>query len=282
VRSLLGDRVVVKSRLILDTSACNRIASSPNHKQIEAHLDLYFRRVVSVQTFWELMDRVDGGDGTHFEDNKRVLRIAAGTYSNPIMLPMPIAHAIQTILKLPRPEGAVGPHDLKRLYAVIMRAKSRNELYIGVRPGSIVRKRIGFKACVIRQQQEEGEQAHIAGLRRAKRTNVNLYPRDEWAFNLAKQLGSMLEPEQASRLGETLDAAYTFDLYIAKLAKEPNYYFEKHRKDWADLQQTMYLCDPAIYVMTANERIVQRVKGSHHADRVIYLLDYLKRNALVV
>jgi hypothetical protein len=201
--------VVVKSRLILDTSACNRIASSPNHKQIEAHLDLYFRRVVSVQTFWELMDRVDGGDGTHFEDNKRVLRIAAGTYSNPIMLPMPIAHAMQTILKLPRPEGAVGPHDLQRLYAVIMRAKSRNELYIGVRPGGIVRKRIGFKACVIRQQQEEGEQAHIAGLRWAKRTNVNLYPRDEWAFKLAKQLGQCSNRSRLLGWGEA-----------------------KHRNDW--------------------------------------------------
>jgi hypothetical protein len=265
----------------LDTSACSRIASSPNRKQIEAHLDLYFRRVVSVQTFWELMDRVDLGDGTDFEDNKRVLRIAAGTYSNPIMLPMPIAHAIETILKLPRPEGAVGPHDLKRLYAVIMRAKTRNELYIGVRPRGIVRKRIGFKACVIRQQQEHGEEVHIAGLRRAKRTKVNLCCRDEWAFNLAKRLGLMLDPEQASRLGESLDAAYTLDLYISKLAMGPNYNFEKHRNDWTDLQQTMYLCDPAIHVMTAEKGMLQKVRGSHQADRVIYLFDYLKQNALV-
>jgi hypothetical protein len=235
-----------------------------------------------VQTFWELMDRVDGGDGTHFEDNKRVLRIAAGTYSNPIMLPMPIAHAIETILKLPRPEGAVGPHDLKRLYAVIMRAKSRNELYIGVRPSGIFRKRIGFKACVVRQQQEEGKEAHIAGLRRAKRTKVNLCARDEWAFNLAKQLGLMLEPEQASRLGKSLDAAYRFDLHISKLAMEPNYHFERHRNDWTDLQQTMYLCDPALHVMTAKKSIVQKIKRSRQADRVIYLLDYLKQNALVL
>jgi hypothetical protein len=228
------------------------------------------------------MEQIEGGDGTHFNADKEVLRVAAGTYSNPIILPMPIAYAIQTVLNLQRPSIAVGPDELKTLYSVIMRAKSRDELYRGVRPHGAVRQRVGFYPHVVREQLQEGEGAHIKRLRWAKQSGISLPSRGEWTFNLAKQMGLVLQPEQASWLGESLDASYRFDSHIWKLAMGPNYNFEKHRNDWTDLQQTMYLCDPAIHVMTADKGIVQKVKGSHQADRIIYLPDYVKQNALVL
>ena len=271
-------------KLILDTSACSHIAFSPNRKQIEAHLDSEFRRVVSVQTFWELMDQIDGGDGTHFDNDKQVLRVAAGTNSNPTMLPIPIAHATQTVLNLPRPTVALGPDDLKEMYAVIMKAKTRDELYTGVLLDEATGETMGVDPHVLREQQQQEEEAHIERLQRGKQSRSTRASPAEWAFALAKQLNVLLKPEQASQLGHSLDAAYRFDCHIWKLVTTLNakYNFEKHRNDWTDLQQTMYLCDPAIHLITADKGIIHKVLGSHQADRVIYLFDYMKQNDLML
>jgi hypothetical protein len=100
-------------KLILDTSACSRIASSPQRKEIEGHLDSRFRRVVSVPTFWELLDKIDGGDGSHFDTDKEVIRVAAGRISRPLMLPTSLSYAVETVLKLPRPSAPLPPRIFK-------------------------------------------------------------------------------------------------------------------------------------------------------------------------
>ena len=83
-------------------------------------------------------------------------------------------------------------------------------------------------------------------------------------------------------MGSSLDAAYQFDMQVwkAATASKSNYNPEKHGNDWTDMQQTMYLCDPAINLLTADGKLVANVKASHQADRVFHLPDYLKRNGL--
>src|ERR1035437_5094657 len=101
-------------RLILDTSACCRIQRSSKRKEIEGHFETTFRRVVSVQTLWELMDRISGGDGSHFLEDQQAFNIAAGR-RHPRMLPMPIAYAIEIVLKLPRTKEGLNPESLLRI-----------------------------------------------------------------------------------------------------------------------------------------------------------------------
>jgi hypothetical protein len=101
-------------KLILDTCACSRIAISPGRKEIEADLDSRFRRVVSVQTLWELLDKVEGGDGSYFRDDKEVLNVAAGTRPA-LILPNPLSYAIETVLKLPRPNVPLPPKVFKQI-----------------------------------------------------------------------------------------------------------------------------------------------------------------------
>jgi len=86
----------------------------------------------------------------------------------------------------------------------------------------------------------------------------------------------LLDDEQAAELGNRLDAAYQFDLHVWREATAPasNYNPEKHANDWADVQQTMCLCDPAIHLLTADGKLVNKVAASHQANRVLFLPGY--------
>ena len=269
-------------KLILDTSACSRVATSPNRKKIEEHLDSRFRRVVSVPTFWELLDKIDGGDGSHFDADKEVIKVAAGRTRSPMMLPNPLSYAVETVLKLPRPSRPIPPKVFKQAYELVMKARTRKELYEGVPVLRGLKQVRQFDPTVVRQQQDEGEQAHIERLKWAKRTKMEFLPPNEWARAVVKQLGVTLDDPQAAELADRLDAAYHFDVEVWKVvtAQDSSYNAEKHGNDWLDMQQTLYLCDPAIHVVTADKPLCKKIKASHQANRVHYLPDYLVQNGL--
>jgi hypothetical protein len=88
---------------------------------------------MSVQTFWEFLQQIEGGNGSHFSDDKEVIKVAAGTTRDLLMLPNPLSHAVETVLKWPRPAVPLPPSVFKQIYALIMKARTRNELYNGVR-----------------------------------------------------------------------------------------------------------------------------------------------------
>jgi hypothetical protein len=228
------------------------------------------------------MDRIDGGDGSHFPEDQIVFEVAAGKERHPRFLPMPIAFAIEKVLKLPRPKAALNSEALRKMYEVIMRAKTREELYSGVRMRRGTKELTVFAPDIVRQQQQEGEGAHIRRLRWAQRKKRQLPPADKWANNMVKQLGISINAGQAVTLGQSLDAAYRFDLEIWQLATAPesNYKPEKHRNDWCDLQQTMYLCDPTMFLLTDDGPLVNKIKASHQANRVLHLPKYFKQNGL--
>jgi|ERR1700690_2615008 len=269
-------------KLILDTSACSRIARSPRRKELEAHLDDTFRRVMSVLTFWELLQQIEGGDGSHFSDDREVIRVAAGTSRPLLMLPNPLSFALETVLKRPRLAAPIPPHKFEQLYALLMKARTRDQLYFGVpvlRGGRQVRQ---FDPETVRFHQEAGERLHVERLKRAMRKKIPLPPPEEWARVMVKQVSLSLDDQQAADLGQHLDAAYQFDLQVWRMATAPNsnYNPRKHGNDWTDMQQTMYLCDPAMRLLTADGKLVANVAASHQADRVLYLPDYLGAKGL--
>ena len=73
-------------------------------------------------------------------------------------------------------------------------------------------------------------------------------------------------------------------MQVWKVATAPNsnYNPEKHGNDWIDMQQTLYLCDPAVHLMTADEPLCKKIVASHQSDRVQYLPDYLDQNGLTI
>lgn len=203
-------------KLILDTSACSRIATSPQRKKIEANLDSRFRRVVSVPTFWELLQQIEGGDGSHFRDDKEVIKVAAGAGPPPLILPNPLSYAVETVLKLARPDAPLQPKVFKQAYELVMKARTRDELYRGVPVVRGLRQVRQFAPEIVRQQQQEGEQAHVERLKWAMRKKLPWPSPDKWAKAMMKQVQIPLDDEQAADLGKRLDAAYQFDMQVWK------------------------------------------------------------------
>jgi hypothetical protein len=273
---------MIRPKLILDTSACSRIATSAQRSVIESHLDSRFRRVLSVQTLWELLQQIEGGDGSHFSDDKEVLKVAAGTSRPPIMLPNPLSYAIETVLKLPRPPVPLPPRIFKQTYDLIMKARSRDELYSGVPVIRGLKQIRQFAPEIVRNQQEEGEQGHVERLKWAKRRKLPPLSPVEWAKAIMRQVQISLDDRQASSLANALDSTYRFDTHVWNMAIAPNsnYNPEKHRNDWSDMQQTIYLCDPSIHLIAADKALCQKISASHQANRVHHLPDYFAKNGL--
>ena len=173
-------------KLILDTSACSRIATSRRRKEIEGHLYSKFCRVMSVPTFWELLDKIDGGDGSHFDDDKEVIRVASGKTRRPLMLPNPLSYAVETVLKLPRPSGPIPPRVFKQAYELVMKARTRKELYEGPtiatafslnkEPSRIYRRTVLTERCpvwfMIDRSEAPAAAADVAGIYTWKRSIV--------------------------------------------------------------------------------------------------------------
>jgi len=238
-----------------------------------------------VQTFWELLDKIDGGDGSHFSDDQEVIKVASGATRKPLMLPNPLSFAVEFVLKLPRPTTPLSPQVFRQMYTTVMKAHTRDELYHGVPVITGLPYLRGFDPRIVRDQQEAGEQAHVKRFKWAKRTKVASLSPDAWARAMIKNnVGISLSHQQAALLGSSLDAAYRFDMQVWKVATEPqsSYNPEKHRNDWTDLQQTLYLCDPSIHLMTADRPLCKKVSTSNQANRVHYLPDYLTQNGLSV
>ncbi len=106
--------------------------------------------------------------------------------------------------------------------------------------------------------------------------------RGEWAGAMAGAIGVNLDTQQRDLLGQSLDAAYRFDMTIWKAATavKSTYRPENHGNDWCDLQQTMYLCNPTTFVMTADAPLKRKVSESQQADRVLLLRFYLQQHNL--
>jgi hypothetical protein len=271
-------------KLILDTSACSRIARSAHRSQIETALDSKFRRVVSVQTFWELLQQIEGGDGSHFNADREVIKVAVGASRPPFFLPNPLGFAIETVLKMPRPSVSASPKALKQTYELILKARTRDELYAGVPVIRGLRQVRQFDPEVVKQQQDEGEQFHVYRLKEMKRIKWEKPTPEKWARAMMVQTGLALSDQQAAELGRSLDAAYLFDMQVWKDATAPNssYNPERHKNDWTDLQQTIYLCDPSIRLITADRPLLKKIAASEQAVRAFYLPDYLQRQGLLL
>lgn len=271
----------MKPTLILDTGACGEIRDSRVKKAIIEHLKERFRFGISIATFWELIDAIYGSDDVFFERDRERLQVASGYSSRPLILPTAGAFAIQRLLRLPPPETALTQKDYKRIFSVIMKAKSHTELLTGVRMPGAVNQRVAFDPKIVRRQMAEGEEFHIERLKLARKRGLRLPEPELWVRNLVSSLE--LSDDQAKIMAKGLKAAYSFDrqLWEAAVDLKNPYNFEKHKNDWIDWQQTIYLCDPSVHFMTCDKKLLNRMASSV-SNHVHHLPTYLRGNNLEI
>jgi predicted nucleic acid-binding protein len=274
-------------KLILDTNVCGKLLSPAYRgdvEQIKRHFSRYFDLVVSPQSFVELLNCIQGGDGTHFSADKDRLRFLVGGGAVDF-LPFPVAFALKTVLGVDdRSPKFFGPSHFMRWFKVVINAKDRTELVNwDVRlPGDSKRQRRGFRLEELIRQHEDGISQHRAQMEKAIGGKGILPTPDMWAAGLADSLGHKLAPQRATLLGTRLDAAYRYAKELCSIVANGLYNFDKHRGDWIDWQQLFYLCDPNIFLLTDDKGLRTRVETSAQGAQILDLRDFLKRHGVTV
>jgi hypothetical protein len=237
-----------------------------------------FKLVASPTTFCELLDRLQGGDGSQFASDKEAFKVMFGGEVGEF-LPMPCAFALGLLLG-DFPVTKLAPVHFENALSCIFHANSREDLF-GMRVQIPDVGRCGFNPQVIRQQHEEGKAQHREWLENIRDGKVTLLPPVPWARAYARILGQSLNDEQAGRFANGLDAMYQYYKELYRIVPgNHSYNFVKGSGDWIDLQQLHYLYDPSIHLLTDDRRLKSRVKNSSQGDRVLDFRRFLKEHGL--
>jgi hypothetical protein len=283
-------------KLILDTNVPSTLQRNYrcDLERFMSFITEKFKIVALPTTFGELLDRLQGGDGSHFASDKEAFKVIGGGEVIDF-LPPPGAFALRMLLDLDSPMTGLGPADFETAASCLFHAKSREDLF-GRRVQAPGVGRCGINPQVIRQKHEEGRALHrrwlepIRDSAAAARMPHARVPQDSvhvdgsspfpdpptWATGYAKVLGQSLNEEQASRFAIGLDAVYEYSKELCSIVtSNPSYNFDTHRGDWIDLQQLHYLCDPDIHLLSDDRDLRKRVRNSRQGDRILDLREFL-------
>jgi hypothetical protein len=269
---------MARPKLILDTNVCGKLltpAYSSDLERIKGRINRTYRVVISPETFIELLETIRGGDGSHFETDRDRLRLMSGG-GKPTFLEFPGAFVVWKVLGLKSTVTRFGPADFERWFRLVLIAKSRDQMINGLvdDPRS---SRISYRFSPERvtAQQNSGKAAHRRQLEKTREAGETRVSGIHWAAGIAKAVGHSLTSQQATRLLESLDAAFHYRNELQHLVCKGEYNFDKHSGDWVDWQQLFYLCDPHIHVLTDDVRLKKRVGDSPQGERILVLRDFL-------
>jgi hypothetical protein len=194
---------------------------------------------VSPQTLSELLDGLRRSADSHFDEHKERFRLMAFGRT-PIFLPFPSTFALKTVLGISSPGVAIGPRDFEQWFEIVLRSKSRHQLLEGLVPHPVDRLRTyGISPDVIHEQMEQGKQLHRERLADMGSIPIPFKTGPAWARLLAHDLGHSISTEQSAVLAIALDAAYTYECSLRRIATEGNYNFAKHDGDWIRLPSAL-------------------------------------------
>jgi hypothetical protein len=194
------------------------------------------------------------------------VRVGSG---QPRFLPFPTTFALKTTLGLTAPLTELDPADLKQALTVTFRAQTRDDLFTAnVKLPDRGRRRYGIDPDLIAKPTAVGEAQHVESFERLKAGMIAFPPPEVLVTTLAEDVGCVLTMAQAHRLAASLEAAYAYDLEIARLMKG-GYNATRNRNDWIDSQRLFYLCDPTMHLITDDSRIRDRCKASEQSKRIV-------------
>jgi hypothetical protein len=272
-RVKLGSSMATKPKMIFDTNVCGKLSLSPYLPylaEIQSRLARRFTLWASPNTFMELLDSIKGGTGAQFEIDKERLRVMAGQ-GQLRFLEMPITFALKTVLGVKAPLVNLAPADLKDAFKIVIRAKTRDDLFTGqVRKTGSSGRRYGIDPDLVSGPQAIGEAQHVASLQQLKEGKALFPPPERWAADMAKDVGCVLTTKQSQKLAASLEAAHTYESQLYSLMKA-GYNAQKNANDWIDSQQLFYLCDSDLYLVTDDKKLRDRCTASDQSKRIILL-----------
>ena len=262
---------MARHRLFLDTNICSRIAYQNLEKeaaQVRRYIKTKYEYVVSPLTLTELLIKIGRGNEPYFEKNRKSLQVLIADQNDPVFLDFPGSHLLRHILGRPA-VAKFGPADFNLWIKVVLQASTLADLQKGAVDIGDTDLVFGLDFGVVDAQQQEGKDDHrriLEGIRDGSRNPASPL---EWAADTLAQVGQDPKPEDCAKVAAALEAAYRFDQYLWKQAKNHSYDFRKHDSDWIDRQQLFYMLDQQVVFVTDDRNILQETKKTSQGVRIL-------------
>ena len=265
----------LKKKVIFDTDVVMKAAegaiSAGRWDRVSRYISRQCRYCISLNTMYEVLNSVAGGDGAHFIENKTRLRWLWLSSAN--FLP-PVGDFVRkTVFSLSPRKPDFQPHRLRVWPAVVLAASKKNQLESGLISGAQVGKTkaitYGFKLQLLREQVHDGCKWHAETLENLRKGVLKRSTECTWAAGVLGNLGVPVSVENTKLLRKALDAAYLYDTFLYDLAEKQVYDFARWDSDWLDSQQLYYLADQSTLLVTCDAKIKHRTKGSSQAARIL-------------
>jgi hypothetical protein len=261
-----------------DTNLCAKVPKNPSLQARWSKASEQFSRqgleyAICPLVLLELLAGLAKPEPAYFKsDLKRFIFLAND--GNAEFLPFPGSFALKTILSTNSPVARFSRADFEQWLKVMLLATTRDDLSSGrvdLYRSSLVS--YGLDPAKVEEQQNTGKQQHIKIWER-QRSDKRILNRNEWSALFLYGQGIIYKPDDLATVGEALDAAYEYDLALSSLPRDYNFRAAKNSGDWIDSQLLMYLCDPAMQMVTGDIRLKKRVAKSPQSSRIWYIEDF--------
>jgi len=271
----------VRNKVIYDTQIVSNAAAGRVPKgdweTVSKFISAKCRYCVSLNTLYELLAGLAGGDDAHFEENRYRLRLLCPPFRK-VFLPLVGDFVRQCVFKKPLRRDDFSPQKIQGWMDIILSAKNKNELTAGLvevnRPSRNA-KTWGIDLDLILRQLKSGKEQHAQVLESLRRGVVRRSTPETWAGGVLRTAGISITPENAKKVLTVLDAVYRYDTFLWDLAEKQKYDFSQHDSDWLDSQQLYYLADPNVILVTSDRNLKHRTNASTQQNRIVTFDEFL-------
>jgi hypothetical protein len=257
-----------------DTNICDKWESDQdvnrNWLAAKARLEAQGENYVSCPlVLIELLSRLVKPEPAYFSKDLKSFIFQSNNAHNDF-LTFPAKFVLKTVLNIDCPVSHFDASDFAQWARVVLSAPSRHAIDQGeVDLGSSLVS-YGLSFDKIKSQHEAGLTffANQMHLRRALSKQPTR--EEKWTAFLRTQ-GIVPCDGDVQAIGDALDAAYHYEVWLTKQHLTYDYKSEKHRGDWVDSQLLYYLADPNMHILTNDGHLQSRCVTSKQANRIIVL-----------
>jgi hypothetical protein len=255
-----------------------------------------WRYAISTMTMIELLVGLCGGDDSHWNENRD--RFAILTEPNPQarILQLPQEFVAEVLVGKSDPDSGYSPRLMRVWFEVIAGARTRQELLTGVYSPTIGEV-LPFDCAVvtaelerIRKRYSQVMTEHRERLRNktamtfvmgdaawlTEDSDTGIASQRLWTAAMLHASGIPVTRASVEKAQPALDAAYRYNRWLDS-SVGGTYRFENDLNAWVDLHQLVYLCDPAVHLVTADGDHVTRTAGTTQRTQIMTTEEFMNR-----
>jgi hypothetical protein len=298
----MGRAMTERGFVFFDTSFIGGVLypmERAHRERLAAYIWHEWRYAISTMTMIELAVGLCRGDDAHWTENRDRFALLQQPDPAARILQLPQEFVAEVLFRSSNADSPFAPRTVRLWFEAIAAGQTRKELVEGVYSptqdeyvrfdcavivGELDRIRARYSEIMTHKRDRlHGKTPMTFVLSDAEwlteDSNTGIASQRIWTAAILHASGVPVMRESVARAQPMLDAAYRYQRWL-DASVGGTYKFENDPSAWADLQQLMYLSDPAVHIVTADRDHVTRTAGTTQARQIIISDDFLARAGL--